>query len=296
MLDSLNDLRLRFFDRWLKGLESGIDAQPPVRVFLMGGGRGGRNLDGRLEHGGRWRDEREWPLARTRFTRYYLHADGGLRPQPPAAGAAARRYVFDPRDPVPTLGGGVQSTAFPGLIQGGAFDQRGRAELWTCRDTRPLAERRDVLVFQTPPLPEDVELTGPITVRLWIASSAVDTDFSAKLLDVYPASGDWPEGFAMNLTDGILRARYRNGFERAEALRPGEACEIALELAATSNLFKAGHRIRLDVSSSNFPHFDVNPNTGEPPGRNERWQTAENAVFCDAARPSHVVLPVIPPE
>lgn len=294
MLDSLNDLRLRWFDRWLKGLQTGIEDVAPVRLFVMGGGSGRKNAEGRLEHGGAWRDEEEWPLARTQWTPWYLHANGTLRPETPTLSTSSSSYTFNPADPVPTVGGGVQNPAMPQLLQGGAFDQRGRADLWVCKDTLPLATRQDVLVFQTAPLLRDMEVTGPITVVLWIASSAVDTDFTAKLVDVYPPNEDYPDGFAMNLTDGIQRVRYRNGYAQAELMTPGEMYQITLELQATSNLFKAGHRLRLDISSSNFPRFDVNPNTGEPPGRSRRTMVAHNTVYHDATHPSHVVLPVIP--
>lgn len=290
----LNDLKLRFFDQSLKGLATGFLEEPRVRIFVMGGGSGRRNREGRLEHGGRWRGESTWPLARARWTRLFLHGSGRLEPQAPPPDAPPSRYVFDPTDPVPTIGAGVQSPLFPGLIQGGGFDQRGRRELWACRDTRPLAERADVLVFVGEALTEDLEVTGPVSVRLWVASSAADTDFTAKLIDLYPPSQDWPEGFALNLTDGILRARYRGSRERAEPLRPGDPVELALELQATSNLFRPGHRLRLDVSSSNFPRFDVNSNTGEPLGRETRCERATNVVFHDAGRPSHVLLPVVP--
>jgi putative CocE/NonD family hydrolase len=294
MLDSLDDLRLPWFDRWLKDADTGAEDAPPVRLFVMGGGDGRRDADGRMRHGGRWRDENEWPLARTRWVNWYLHADGRLAEEAPADGAAPSRYVFDPRDPVPTVGGNTQNPMLPQLIQGGAFDQRGREDLWVCRDTLPLAARGDVLCFRSAPLERDVEVTGPITVKLWVASSAPDTDFTAKLVDEHPPGEDYPEGFAMNVADGILRLRYRNGFERGEPLVPGEVYAVTIEPQATSNLFRAGHRIRLDVSSSNFPHFDVNPNTGGPLGRERDWQLARQSVFHDAARPSHVVLPVIP--
>jgi putative CocE/NonD family hydrolase len=281
MLD-VDDLRLRFFDRWLKGLATGVDEEAPVRIFVMGGGSGRQNRDLRLQHGGRWRDEREWPLARTAFTRFFLHGGGALRREAPPAGAPPSVFRFDPDDPAPTIGGNVQDPFFPRLIRGGAFDQRGRAELWVCRDRRPLRERPDVRVFETEPLAEDVEITGPITVKLWASSSATDTDFTAKLVDVYPPSEDYPDGFAMNLSDSIARARFRNGFARPEWLRPGEVFELTIEPQPTSNLWKSGHRIRIDLSSSNFPHFDVNPHP------------AENAVYHDASRPSHLVLPIVP--
>ena len=294
MLDNLNDLRLQWFDHWLKGLPTGVLDAPPVRLFVMGGGSGRKNLEGRLEHGGYWRDEYEWSLARTQWTAFYMHPDGGLRTPPPAPDAPPSSFTYNPSDPVPTIGGGVQNPMLPQLIQGGGFDQRGRTELWVCKDTLPLAARHDVLVFQTPPLERDMEITGPITVKLWVSSSAVDTDFTAKLLDVYPPNEDYPDGFALNLTDSIMRARYRNSWERAELMTPGEIYVLTIEPQATSNLFKAGHRVRLDISSSNFPHFDVNPNTGEPLGRSRRMVVAHNTVYHDAAHPSHVMLPVIP--
>lgn len=293
-LDDLNGIRLRWFDRWLKGLRTGIDEEPPVDLFVMGGGSGRRNVQGRLDHGGRWRAEREWPLARRRETPFYLHPEGRLSPVPPAAGVAPSAFTFNPADPVPTIGGNFQNLGVVGLLEGGAFDQRGRRDLSLCADTLPLAARRDVLVFRTEPLADGVEVTGPITVRLWVASSAVDTDFTAKLVDEYPPCEDYPEGFALNLADSIIRMRFRASRERAEAMEPGRVYEVTIEPQATSNHFAPGHRIRLDVSSSNFPHYDVNPNTGEAPGTERRLVVAHQTVFHDAARPSHVVLPVVP--
>ncbi len=179
---------------------------------------------------------------------------------------------------------------FPALIQGGAYDQRGREDLWACRDASPLASRQDVLVFQTEPLQAACEVTGPILVRLFVSSSARDTDFTAKLIDVYPPSADWPQGFAMNLTDSVVRCRYRQGFDREIWLIPGEIVEVAIEPQAISNLFAPGHRIRLDISSSNFPRFDVNPNTGEPCGLESSIEVAVNRVHVDAAHPSRVTF------
>ena len=158
----------------------------------------------------------------------------------------------------------------------------------------PLGSRPDVLVFETEPLEADTEITGPIEVNLWVATTAVDTDFTAKLIDVYPPSSWYPMGYALNLTDSLKRLRYRNGGESPEFVEPGEVVEVTITLYPTSNLFAAGHRIRLDISSSNFPRFDVNPNTGEPIGHERRRLSADNTVHHDAARPSHVVLPLIP--
>jgi putative CocE/NonD family hydrolase len=151
-----------------------------------------------------------------------------------------------------------------------------------------------VLVFQTPPLAESVTIVGPISVKLWISSTCPDTDFTAKLIDVYPPNEDYPQGFAMNLTDGILRARYRTSWEQPELMTPGTVYELEITPFPTGNRFTAGHRIRLDISSSNFPHFDLNPNTGAPEGTGQSARIATNTVYVDATRPSHVVLPVIP--
>lgn len=286
-------LRLRWFDRWLRGIENGVEREPAARVFVMGGGTGRRNEDGRLDHGGRWRAEADWPLPRTRFTNYYLHFGGALLPLLPGEDDPPLEYDFDPRAPVPTIGGGVTSGA--PVMEGGAFDQRESEQFFGSRlPSLPLASRPDVLVFQTPLLADDLEVTGPITVRLWISSNCRDTDFTAKLIDACPPSIDYPQGYAMNLTDGILRARYRDSWEQPWLMTPGEVYEIEIEPFATSNLFKAGHRIRLDISSSNFPHFDVNPNTGAPEGTGRTTRVATNTVYTDRSRPSHIVLPVIP--
>jgi hypothetical protein len=274
-------LRRRWFDRWIKRLHNGVEEEPAVRVFVMGGGTGRRNRDGRLDHGGSWRSADAWPLPQTRWTRLYLHADRSLGVDVPPAGTAALEFAFDPRDPVPTLGGAI-SSGEP-VMHAGAFDQNA------------LAGRPDILVFETPPLDREVEVTGPVTARLWIASDMPDTDFTAKLVDVHPPSADFPRGFAMNLTEGLLRLRYRDSWERPAPMRPGEVYAITIELFPTANLFGRGHRLRLDISSSNFPHFDVNPNSSEPEGAWQAPRIARNRVFADAARPSHIVLPVIPP-
>jgi putative CocE/NonD family hydrolase len=292
----LNEFRLRWFDQYMKGLETGAAEDPPIRLFVMGGGDGSRNLSRRIEHGGGWRDEAEWPIARTDWARFYLHADGSLRPEPPEEDDVSTTYVFDPDDPVPTIGGCVQDPlgGEKGIVNGGGFDQRGRTDLIACKDTARLETRPDVIVFRTAPLEEDVEITGPIKVQLWVSSSAVDTDFSAKLIDEYPSSADYPDGFALNLCDSIVRMRYRNRRRKAELIEPHEVYDLAIEPQPTSNLFRAGHRIRLDISSSNWPQFDVNANTGGPLGVSQGNVRALNTIHHDASRPSHVVLPVVP--
>jgi putative CocE/NonD family hydrolase len=282
--------QLRWFDHWLKGADNGVDREPPVRIYVMGGGDAHKTPEGRIFVGGHWRDEQEWPLARTAPTPYYLHANGVLSPDKPADDRPIS-YLFDPRNPVPTLGGNVSSQGT--LMFQGAADQRCRLDFWLCSDTKPLSARNDVLVFQTPPLAGDIEVTGRLIVKLWAASNALDTDFTAKLVDVYSPSADFPAGVDLNIADSIVRARYRNGLDKAELLKPGQPYEFTIEMYPTSLVFKRGHRIRLDISSSNFPRFDVNPNTGEPLNNNRRSQVAENTVYLDTRHPSQFIVPVI---
>jgi putative CocE/NonD family hydrolase len=181
------------------------------------------------------------------------------------------------------------------IMTPGPADQKETQEFFTARQPgRRLSERADVLVYQTEPLERDVEVTGRIPVELWIASSAVDTDFTAKLIDVYAPNEDYPEGYDMLINDSVIRTRYREGFEREVPMEPGTPYRVTMLLPPTSNVFAAGHRIRIDVSSSNFPRLERNPNTGEPIGRHTRMVKADQTVFSDAARASHVVLPVIP--
>jgi putative CocE/NonD family hydrolase len=264
-----NNLQLRWFDHWLKGIDTGMLNEAPIKLFVMGA-----NV---------WRDEQEWPLARAVETRYYLHSeghantlngDGALSPAAPEV-EPADHYVYDPANPVLTRGGALLMTPeFPG----GPYDQRATEG------------REDVLVYSTPPLEQDVEVTGPIIVHLWAASSAPDTDFVARLVDVHP------DAYAQNLTDGIIRARYRH-FASGEApslLQPGETYEYEIDLWATSNVFKKGHRIRLDITSSNFPRWDRNPNTGHDFGVDDELVVAQQTILHDAEHPSHVVLPIVP--
>jgi uncharacterized protein len=285
--------RLAWFDRHLKGAPAREPLEPRVRIFGGGGGSGARTAEGRLDHGGRWRSERDWPIPDRRPTPYYLSADGRLSTVKPAARAASVSYDFNPEHPVPTIGGTV--TSGEPLMRGGGYDQREGPAVYGSRlPYLPLAARPDVLVFETDPLGEDLEVTGAVEAQLWVSSDAVDTDFTIKLLDVYPPSADFPEGFALNLTDGILRCRYRDSFEQPALMTPGEVYRITVTAFPTSNRFVRGHSLRLDVSSSNFPHFDVNPNTGEPEGTGLTRRVARNSVHMDADHPSHVVLPLIP--
>jgi uncharacterized protein len=314
--DRFNPEQERWFDRWLKGMANDVEAEPPIRLFVMGGGDGRKNPEGRLNHGGRWRVEHEWPLGRTRFTPFYLGQGGALSTDQPSADEVYASYDFDPSHPVPTIGGNVtgffEMAPMPHLdpfwekylppwvrmrsiVPDGPMDQREQPGLVGAREPFPrLADRPDILVFLTEPLAEAVEVTGPITVNLWISSDALDTDFTAKLLDVHPPNPDYPHGYEMNLVDSVLRVRYRETFEREVLMQPGQVYPITITLAPTSNLFTRGHRIRVDISSSNFPRIDVNPNTGEPMGRHTHQVVARNTVYFDRSRPSHVMLPLIP--
>lgn len=288
----LRAFRLRWYDHWLKGTANGVDADPPVSIYVMGTGDDRRSKAGRLSHGGFWRQEREWPLARTRPTSYYLRADGSLSADPPSEPESRTTYTYDPAHPVPTVGGNISSNQ--GLMAAGGFDQRPRDDTHAAEDRLPLSERRDVLVFRTPPLAADVEVTGTVTVELWIGSTAPDTDFTAKLIDEVPHNPDYPLGFDLNLGDSILRTRYRESLSAPKLMRPGEVVPVVVTLYPTSNVFKKGHRIRVDISSSNYPRFDLNPNTGDAPGTNRRRVAADNTVFHEIGRASRVVLPVIP--
>jgi len=257
---------IRWFDYWLKGIDNGIMNEPPVRIFVMGD-----NI---------WRDEQEWPLARTRYTKYYFHGggqansrlgDGVLNTEPPAV-EQPDIYLYDPRNPVPSVG---------------ALDSFSARE-FGAQDQREVEERSDVLVYTSEPLETDLEVTGPIEIKLWAASSAVDTDFTAKLVDV------WPNGKAYNLAQGIVRARYRESVSKPTLLEPGKIYEYSIDLNVTSNVFKAGHRIRVQVTSSNFPRWDRNLNTGHPIGQDAEVKAALQTIYHDKQYPSHIVLPVIP--
>jgi len=285
--------RLRWYDRWMKGITNGVDDDAPVLLYIMGTGDDRRSPAGRLMHGGYWRAEREWPLARVRPSAYFLHQDGSLTTRPPAEASGRTTFTFDPLHPVPTIGGNISSNQ--GLMAAGGLDQRVREDSHPPGATLPLSERRDVLVYRTPPLEEDVEVVGTVEVKLWVESTAPDTDFTAKLIDEIPPNDDFPLGFDLNIGDSILRTRYREGNDHQAAfLKPGEVVPITITLYPTANVFKRGHRIRVDVSSSNFPRFDVNPNTADPLGDYRRTVAADNTVHHGSARPSQVILPIVP--
>jgi predicted acyl esterase len=310
--------QLEFFGRWLPDDATGQPAgEAPVRIFVMGGGSGRRTAEGKLDHGGRWRDEQEWPLARAVPTTFFLYGDGSLRAEAPASDGASRQFTYDPDDPVPTIGGNYCAVGelppqgegmepmwmrllnpallLRNIMTPGPTDQAESAAFFTAKEPYVrLSERPDVLVYETEPLEEDVEITGRGEVELWIASSAVDTDFTAKLVDVYPPNEDYPEGYDMLINDSIIRTRFREGFDHEVMMEPGTPYLVRMQLPPTSNVFAKGHRIRIDVSSSNFPRLERNPNTGEPIGRHTHTVKADQTVFSDAERLSKVVLPIVP--
>lgn len=261
----LGRLQFEWFEYWLKGRETGVQDWAAVRLFVMG-----ENV---------WRREAEWPLARTRFTPWYLHGagkastrggDGSLSSTAPEA-EPPDRFTYDAANPVPTKGG--NNLVGPPT---GPFDQSA------------VEDRVDVLVYTSAPLEQAVEVTGPVKVILHAASSARDTDFTAKLVDVHP------DGKAYNLCDGIVRARYRESLTAPTLIEPEKTYRYEVDLWVTSNLFKPGHRVRLEISSSNFPRFDRNPNTGHAFGADAELAKAEQSIFHDREHPSHVLLPVIP--
>ncbi len=273
-LVDLNAEDLRWYDHWLKGIDTGIMDEPPIKLFVMG-----RN---------QWRHENEWPLARTEFTPWFLHSggrantlwgDGSLSLDPPGA-EQADRFVYDPEDPVPTVGGNNSTWTLMKF----AADQIVPGPV----DQRAVERRDDVLVYTGPVLDRDLEITGPLQVVLYAASSARDTDFTAKLVDV------WPDGRAIHIAEGIIRARHRSGLSKSELLEPGTVQEYRIELASTSNVFRQGHRLRVEISSSNFPRFDRNHNTGGSIATGTSLEVAHQTVLHTAEHPSHILLPVIP--
>lgn len=290
----LKALRLRWYDRWMRDQANGVDDEPPVWIYVMGTGDHRKSPAGRLQRGGFWRSEYEWPPARAVATSMYLSGEGALTAAPPTGPAAESvTYTFDPSNPTPTIGGNISSSQ--GLMVAGGFDQRTREDSHPAGPQLPLSERRDVVVYRTAPLEEDIEVVGTVQVELWVSSTAPDTDFTAKLIDEIPPNEDYPLGFDLNIGDSIIRTRYREGDDHVAApLQPGQAVRVVVPLYPTATVFKKGHRIRVDVSSSNYPRFDVNPNTGDPLNEHRRMVRADNTIHHGAQFPSRLILPVIP--
>ncbi len=264
----LEALELRWFDHWLKGIDNGVTDEPPIKLFIMGVNQ--------------WRDEHEWPLARTAWQKWHLHSrssansllgDGALSPEP-ASDEPPDHFVYDPEYPVQTMGG--NNCCSPHIVPWGPYDQR------------PVEMRGDVLCYTSAPLDADLEVTGPIKAVLYAATDGPDTDWTAKLVDISPT------GYAMNLCDGMIRARYRESLTDPTLLEPDSVYEYEIDLGVTGNVFRKGHRIRLEVSSSNFPRFDRNLNTGHAFGTDAQMRTAHQTVYHSREYPSHILLPVIP--
>jgi putative CocE/NonD family hydrolase len=261
---------LGWYDYLFKNAANEFAAQKPVRIFVMGTNQ--------------WRDENDWPLARARSTEYFLHSGGkansatgdGALSATTSSSERPDQYVYDPANPVPTVGGPLccdREHLQPGP-----------------RNQDAVEKRSDVLVYSTPPLDHELEVTGPVQLKLFAKSSTVDTDFTAKLVDV------WPNGFAQNLTEGIVRARYRNSAQKPEMMTPGEIYPFTINLLSTANVFLKGHRLRLEVSSSNFPRFDRNLNDGQKPGLDGKPVPATNTVYHDSEHPSALILPIVAPQ
>ena len=265
----MDEVMLNWYDNLLKGTANEFASSKPVRIFVMGANQ--------------WRDEDDWPLPRARATKYFLHSsgkansvrgDGTLSTVTAARIEQSDKYIYDPANPAPTIGGPLCCDA-PHLKPGP-------------RDQRAVEARDDVLIYSTPVLTQDLEVTGPISLELFASSSAVDTDFIAKLVDV------WPDGFAQNLTEGIVRARYRDSQERPTFLNPGQTYKFTIDMWATSNVFLKGHKLRLEISSSNFPRFDRNSNTAEEILVTQKPILATNVIYHDAEHPSVLTLPIVP--
>ena len=262
---NLREIQTKWFDYWLKGEQTGVDTWPAFRIFVMGSNQ--------------WRDEQQWPLERTKYTPYYFHSEGsantvggnGKLTMAKPSEEPCDEFVYDPNDPVPTPGGCnlIGCPAGP-------------------RDQSVVEKRNDVLVFTSEELKVDLEVTGPIKVILYAASTAEDTDWTAKLVDVYP------DGRAFNLCDGIIRACYRDSQDNPSLIQPGKIYRYEIDLWVTSNVFMTGHKIRVEISSSNFPRFDRNLNTGEPFGTGTKLIKATQSIYHDKGHPSHILLPVIP--
>ncbi|VVE61274.1 Cocaine esterase [Pandoraea captiosa] len=292
----INETWLCWMDRWVRDEDNGTDEKTLLRYFVMGTGDGHLTDEGRRYHGGEWRTSREWPLPETRFTPYYLDADGRLHTDKDTGAGGVSRYTFDPQDPCPGIGStSVQLDGYASFILSGPQEQRCLPGLAACRGSdRPLKERADMLVFDTPVLDEAVEVTGPVELKLWVSTTARDTDFAVQLVDVYPPGALQQDEYPLLITEGVIRMRYRNGLTTQSLLTPGDVYEVAIELTPTSNVFKKGHRIRLQISSSSFPQYDVNPNTGEPMGLDTHTIKATQTIYHDASRPSHLMLPIQP--
>ena len=291
--DAFLQYELAWFDRYLKG-DVSSNAGPSVQYYEMGGGDGRRGQGGRLNHGGQWRRGPAWPPKGITPRRYYLHEGGGLSVERPAVKSSSTTYTYNPNNAVSSNGrciisyGPSAGKSFAGM---GPQDQ---IQFKTLPGHGPvgqaIVQRADVIMFQTPPLEKDVVVTGNIKITLWVSSNAPDTDFYVKLVDVYPSSKYYPRGYGFPVSEGILRARYRDSLEHPAIMKPTETYHLEIPLEPAANRFKSGHRIQIYICSSNFPNFDINRNTADPNRREA--QIARNTIHHDADRPSAIELPL----
>ena len=319
--DFYNPARLAFFDRWLKK-QPRLDEIEPVSVFVMGTGIGGLTDTGNLNHGGKWRYANDWPIGPIRQKKLYFNSDGIFDDEIHKNSIDKLSYTFDPNDPVPTIGGPIvgmfeilkPNEGGPSLdfvpehldqwsflknyirevLPAGGFHQKeSNQSFLSSKSDKLLKDRKDVVTFETKPLSEKIEIIGVIKIELYVASEALDTDFTFKLIDVYPPFKNYTEGYHLNLTDTIFRMRYRYGYDKEEMMKKNEIYKINLDLWPVANVFKKGHKLRIDISSSNFPRFDINPNTGEPVGRHTKMLSTKNSIFMSKIYPSNINVPIL---
>ena len=317
-----NPERLKFFDRWLKNKANNINEKKAVRLYVMGCGDGDLTVSGNLNHGGKWRYEDDWPPRNQVKEIYYLKDNGFLDNQSASETTSNLSYIYDPSNPVPTVGGplvgmfeikqpdsgGPDPNVVPNhldqwafvknyiqeVIPAGGFHQKETAEIFGAKAPyKLLKDRNDVLTFETSPMKEAIEITGVIEVEIFVSSDAPDTDVTVKILDIYPYSKDFPDGYHLNLTDTIFRMRYREGYDREVNMVKNDVYKVRINLWPTSNLFKKGHKLMLDISSSNFPRFDLNPNTGQAMGKHTSLIKATNTVWTGGDYPSKIKIPVV---
>lgn len=283
--------RLDWFEKHLKN--NAVEQKEQVALFMMGGGSGKKDDNGKMQHGGKWIYAAQYPLPKSAPQKWYLQADMSLKQH--ISVEASHHFLADPHNPVPTIGGAI--TSGKPVFVGGAFDQRELKGFFGSKENNlPLSARHDVLSYQTDILDQDICLVGEVKIHLFVESDAPDTDFTAKLIDVYPANEDYPQGYAMNITDGIIRCRYRNSWSEPALLQQGKIVEVTIRPFESCNIFKKGHRLRLDIASSNFPHFDCNPNSGEPEGMGNLKRIAHNTVHVGKTYPSALEMQIIDAE
>ena len=320
--DVYNPRRLAFFDKWLKDYQIEIDKEKSVSVFVMGTGKGGLTKSGNLNHGGEWRYSDNWPISKTIEKKLFLTKEGLLQDKKEKNNSTKLSYIYNPNNPVPTIGGpivgmfeilkpnegGPNLDVIPNyldqwafmknyireILPAGGFHQEETSKDFSSR--RPfqlLEDRDDVLSFETLSFETKVNVVGVIKIELYVSSEAFDTDFTVKVIDVYPPFDQYPRGYHLNLTDTIFRMRYRDGYHTEIMMKENKIYKININLWPISNVFKINHKIRIDISSSNFPRFDVNPNTGELIGKHTKMIKTRNTLWMTRDYPSNIQIPTL---